>query len=518
MSLKYRVFTKRNRVAVTFFALLVSVPAYSDCFYSRATAPLFYYKQGNGGACDKPTNGSSLVYNGKSLGSGTNMVPLPVVKDGVTYTAGALVEELKGACSGGKGTYQARYYQICATNPNTAPTVDSINASTSEDHQLALILSATDPNAGDTHTFQIVSAVNPAHGSAYIAGNTLTFTPKPDWNGSTVLSYQAVDSQGAASNVATITITVTPVNDAPVAQPKSLILDEDTSGFVTLSATDIDSPEPTVFEIVSLPNSSHGSVVLNGSTLTFTPSKDWYGTTSLTYRAQDDAGAWSAPATVIITVRPINDAPVVPQAEIVIAEDSVGKLPLTAMDVDSSVFDFEIQEQPAFGFASIAGNTLTYTPPLDWFGTTTLRYRAKDDSGAWSESATITITVTPVNDPPVADPLTLTLNEDTPGTVTLKATDIDSPQDFVFELVSLPPTEIGTATLQGDHLLFSPAQDWNGTTTLTYRAKDHEGDWSTPEVVTVIVTPVNDQPTQTGNLILHTTESVPVVVRGAVTH
>ncbi|WP_268990186.1 Ig-like domain-containing protein, partial [Pseudomonas brassicacearum] len=102
-------------------------------------------------------------------------------------------------------------------------------------------------------------------------------------------------------------ITVTPVNDAPVAQAKVMILAEDSTGTVVLSATDIDSPLPSIFALSIVP--SHGKASISGSTLTFTPDADWNGTTRLTYRAQDSAGAWSDPATVAITVTPVNDAP-----------------------------------------------------------------------------------------------------------------------------------------------------------------------------------------------------------------
>lgn len=95
-----------------------------------------------------------------------------------------------------------------------------------------------------------------------------------------------------------------------MADAKSLTLNEDTSASVQLSGSDIDSPPPTVFQIVSAPPTTQGSVSIVGNVLTFTGFKDWNGVTSLTYRAQDNQGAWSLPATVQVTVNPINDAPV----------------------------------------------------------------------------------------------------------------------------------------------------------------------------------------------------------------
>src|SRR5690606_40085518 len=94
---------------------------------------------------------------------------------------------------------------------------------------------------GDSYTWGIVIAPNSAHGTATISGNKLTFKPKPDWFGTASLTYRATDSKGAVSNTATITITVRPVNDAPVATNVALTIAEDTTGTVTLAGTDVDS-------------------------------------------------------------------------------------------------------------------------------------------------------------------------------------------------------------------------------------------------------------------------------------
>ncbi|HHH9000241.1 TPA: Ig-like domain-containing protein [Pseudomonas aeruginosa] len=402
-----------------------------------------------------------------------------------------------------------KYLTVNILPDNTAPIVSDRSATTLEDTQVAIPLSVIDPDVGDFASYTIVTAPDAQHGSAVIAGNQLIFKPRQDWNGVTSLTYRATDSRGATSNIATVTITVTPVNDPPVAHDKSLTIDEDTSGSVTLSATDIDSPSPSVFQIVSPPNAAHGSASIVGSTLTFTPVENWNGTTSLTYRAQDSSGAWSAPATVSITVRPVNDAPAVSARNLITPEDTSATLTLTAADVDSSVFIFEIVSPPANGVASVSGSTLTFTLASDWNGVTSLTYRAKDDAGAWSNVATITITVSPVNDPPVAQPLTLEIDEDSPGSVPLQATDIDSVQTFSFEIVGNAATDAGVAQVQGNQLNFTPAANWNGSTTLSYRARDVEGAWSLPAQVTVKVRPINDEPTPATAIHITTLESKP---------
>lgn len=191
---------------------------------------------------------------------------------------------------------------------NTPPAAGNASLVTAEDTVGAVGLPIYDPDAGDYHSFQILGG--PSVGSAWLSGNVLYYSPPANWSGTTAVTYRAVDSKGAASNAATVYITVNPVNDPPVADAKFLTLNEDSSGSVQLSGSDIDSPAPTVFQIVNAPPATQGSVSISGNVLTFTGYKDWNGVTSLTYRAQDNQGAWSLPVTVQVTVNPVNDVPV----------------------------------------------------------------------------------------------------------------------------------------------------------------------------------------------------------------
>ena len=168
--------------------------------------------------------------------------------------------------------------------------------------------SAVDLGSYPGITYQIIE--QPANGSAYVSGSSIVFTPNANWNGATSVKYNAIYAGGGGSMTYSIPISVSPVNDAPVADAKALTLNEDSSGTVQLSGTDIDSPAPTVFQIVSAPPAAYGSASITGSVLTFTGAPDWNGVTSLTYRVQDNQGAWSLPVTVQVTVNPVNDAPV----------------------------------------------------------------------------------------------------------------------------------------------------------------------------------------------------------------
>ncbi len=390
------------------------------------------------------------------------------------------------------GAYSApARVSITVTPVNDAPVAQDKQIRTNEDVAGSVTLSATDIDSPAPTVFEIVT--QPANATAAIQGNLLTVTPKSDWNGATALTYRAKDSAGAWSSPATVTVNVDAVSDAPVAQANSLVIDEDGSGKVVLSATDIDSAPSTVFEIVDAP--ANARAVISGSSLTVTPTADWNGTTTLTYRAQDtgNTSQWSAKATVTITVKAVNDAPMAQNKTVVTDEDVAGLVILTATDIDSPAPTvFEIVTQPANATATIQANQLTVTPARDWNGATSLTYRAKDSAGAWSAPAVVAVTVRPTGDAPIAVNKALVTKEDTAGTVTLSATDIDSPAASIFEVVS--SSVMGRASIAGSTLTFTPSKDWNGTTSLTYRAQDDSGLWSAPAAVNITVEAVNDAP------------------------
>ncbi|HCF3016986.1 TPA: tandem-95 repeat protein [Pseudomonas aeruginosa] len=314
------------------------------------------------------------------------------------------VVDVNSSCWGYTDTYWKKL-------PNTPPTASNRTLSTPEDTAGVVTLVATDLD-GDALTYTIVAQPSAAHGTVTLSGNKLTFTPKPNWNGTTTLTYRATDPKGANSNTATVTVTVTPVNDSPSVANASLAIDEDTVGTLTLGVTDVDlqfEGDSHTWSIVTAPNAAHGTASITGNKLTFTPAKDWNGTTTLTYRARDSKGANSNTATITITVRPVNDAPIASNRTLTVAEDTAGTVTLLATDVDGDALTYSLVTAPnsAHGTVTISGDKATFTPRPNWNGTTTFTYRANDGK-ANSNTATVTVTVTPVNDAPVGmTPLTI---------------------------------------------------------------------------------------------------------------
>lgn len=310
---------------------------------------------------------------------------------------------------------------------NERPVAAARVLTTTEDNDGTVTLLASDGD-GDSLSYSLVTAPNSSHGTASVSGNKATFTPRPDWNGTTSFTYRAFDGQ-EYSTPATVSVTTTPVNDPPSVSDRLMSLNEDTTSTLTLSVTDVDlsfEGDSHIWEIVSAPNAAHGSASISGNKLTFTPAANWNGTTTLTYRAKDSKGAYSAVKTVTITVNEVNDAPVANNRNMTTAEDTAGNVTLVASDIDGDSLTYSLVTPPnsAHGTVTISGNVATFTPKPNWNGTTSFTYRANDGT-ANSNTATVSVTVTPVNDGPAVNDATLTLDEDTTGTLTLAVTDVD---------------------------------------------------------------------------------------------
>jgi hypothetical protein len=196
--------------------------------------------------------------------------------------------------------------------PNTAPVAEDVAKSGDEDTVITGSVTATDANK-DTLTYSLVQGPKAEQGKLVLQPNgSYSFTPAKDYSGTVTFTYKANDGT-ADSNVATVTLTVAEVaepNTAPVAQSGTNSGDEDAAEITgTVVATDADSSALT-YSLVQGPTAEQGTLVLqpNGS-YSFTPAKDYSGTVTFTYKANDGT-ADSNEATVTLTVADVPEAPV----------------------------------------------------------------------------------------------------------------------------------------------------------------------------------------------------------------
>jgi hypothetical protein len=179
---------------------------------------------------------------------------------------------------------------------NHAPVADDLVVSTEEDRSLNITLSASDED-GDALSYTIVTP--PAYGMLNGTAPDLGFAPFLDYHGSDGFTYRANDGQ-ADSNTAVVSITIIPLNDAPVAASQVVTTAQDAELHITLRATDVDGDALT-FSVTDGPG--HGMLAGSGQVLTYRSDPGYHGADSFTFRAHDD-WAESNKATVGITVLP----------------------------------------------------------------------------------------------------------------------------------------------------------------------------------------------------------------------
>jgi parallel beta-helix repeat protein/VCBS repeat-containing protein len=379
---------------------------------------------------------------------------------------------------------------VTITPVNDAPTCSGASLTVAEDTAGDAAPSCTDVD-GNPLTYGIV--VQPAHGTASVVGGLLHYVPSANYNGSDSFTYKANDGT-VDSNVATVTVTVTPVNDAPVITEGvsvGVTMSEDgspTPFSQTLNATDVDSATLT-WSILGA--ASHGTAGATGTGLskaiTYAPTANYNGPDSFIVQVSD--GSLTDTITVNVTITPVNDAPTCSGASLTVAEDTAGDAAPSCTDVDGNPLTYGIVVQPAHGTASVVGGLLHYVPSANYNGSDSFTYKANDGT-VDSNVATVTVTVTPVNDAPVCSAIPLNTPEDTMGEISPSCTDVDG--DILSHSIVGSATN-GVASVVSGKLRYVPSANYNGSDSFTYKANDTHVDSNTT-TVTVTVAPVNDPP------------------------
>ena len=370
---------------------------------------------------------------------------------------------------------------ITVTAVNDAPVANAQSVTTAEDAPVVITLSGTDVD-GAALTYVVVSG--PANG--VLSGNApaLTYTPNANYNGADSFTFKVNDGQ-TDSAAATVSISVTPVNDIPIANPQSVTTAEDAAIAITLSGSDIEGGSLT-YSVVSAP--AHGTLSGTAPNLTYTPATNYNGPDSFTFKV-NDGQADSGAATVSITVSAVNDAPVANAQSVTTSQDVAVAITLTGTDVDGGSLTYSVLSAPTHGTLSGTAPNLTYTPAANYNGSDSFTFKVNDGQ-ADSAAAAVSITVTAVNHAPVANAQSVTTNEDTVKTITLSGSDVDG-NPLTYSVVTQPA--YGTLSGTAPALTYTPAANYNGADSFTFKVNDGQAD-SAAAAVSITVTPVNDAP------------------------
>jgi outer membrane protein OmpA-like peptidoglycan-associated protein len=405
----------------------------------------------------------------------------------------------------GNGGSDTALVTVAVTPVNDPPTANDDTFAVVEDSAATtfsvLTNDTTAPDTGETLT--ITAVTQPANGTVSFTATNVSFTPTPNFFGTTTFTYTVTDGNNGF-DTATVTVTVDPLNDAPTAVNDALSVAED-SGATVVSVLANDSFAPDLGETLTVTAvtqpATGGSVSLTGGVVRFTPASNFNGTVTFTYTIADNNGG-TATATVTITVTPVNDPPQANNDSFIVAEDSGAMLfdvlanDSTAGDVGETLTVTAVT-QPANGTVTFTATGVSFTPALDFNGITTFTYTISDGNNG-SSTATVTVRVTPVNENPTANDDSFEVAEDSSATaLNVLANDTTAPDtDETLTISGVTQPGNGTATFTATEVRFTPTANFHGTTAFAYTVTDGNGGSATA-IVTVTVTSVNDSPTAT---------------------
>jgi hypothetical protein len=418
---------------------------------------------------------------------------------------------------------------------NAAPTADDDTATVAEDSgatTIDVLDGDTDP---DGDTLSVTAVTQPTNGTVAItnSGADVSYTPNANLFGTDTFNYTVNDGNGG-TDTGSVTVTVTSVNDDPVANNDSATVNEDSSNnAINVLTNDTFAPDTgETLSVTAVTDPPSGTAAFTATGVTYTPDANFFGTDTFDYTVSDGNGG-TASATVTVTVKSVNDAPNFSKGgDQVVNEDSgPHTVPGWATAISAGpanesgqavTFVITANDNPGLfsaGPAVAANGTLTYSLAANANGVANLSLKITDDGGTddggVNESApqSFIITVNAVNDAPsFTKGANDTVNEDSgarsvPGWATaISAGPADEAgQTLTFNvsndnnaLFSVQPTLATNGTLT-----YTPAPDAFGTATVTVTLSDNGGtanggaDTSAPETFTITVSPINDAPSFT---------------------
>jgi hypothetical protein len=492
-----------------------------------------------------PTNGTLTFADGTPVQAGVSFTPAQLAGLQITPNPdfnGTITIDYTVS----DGTTDVDGQHTVTVNPvNDAPTVTDSTSSQDEDtSDVTLGINVPTDVDGDSLTAQFDSL--PTEGTLKFADGTLvqagvafdadqlagiTFTPNADFNGTVELDYSVTD--GTLTTDGKHTVTVDPVNDAPVVNDSTSSQDEDTSGGLGIPVPTDPDGDTLIANVPTLP--TEGTLTFADGTpvqpgvgfdpselpgLIFTPNPDFFGTVDIIYEVTD--GTTTVEGKHTITVEGVEDAPVIPDPDSnsSVDEDSTAGLGIQEpTDADGDTLTVVINTLPTDGTLTFADGTpvqagvaftpaqlagLQITPNPDFNGTITIDYTVSD--GKADVDGQHTVTVNPVNDAPVVNNSSSVQDEDTADgnlgiplpsdadgdslTVTIGSLPTNGTLTFANGTPVVACSIFDASKLQG--LVFTPDANFNGTVEINYSVSD--GTTSTDGQHTITVNPVNDAP------------------------
>ncbi|MFL3013265.1 MAG: tandem-95 repeat protein [Candidatus Neomarinimicrobiota bacterium] len=369
---------------------------------------------------------------------------------------------------------------------NDAPTISQISDSfIEEDNVFETPIHWADIDTGEVLILTAFTDTNAVALDVNTIDSLFTITPDSAWNGTANIKLFVSDGQLSDSTL--FSLTVGPINDAPIITPIANKFMEENSVFeLDLELTDIDTGE--VLTVSAFSDTSAMVVTANSadSSITAIPADDWNGTAQITVIVSD--GDLTDTTSFALVVGPLNDAPVIVQVTSMnIDEDETLLLPVSFSDVDvfdelslSAVVDTSAIEL----IADVDSSTVYIIPDADWHGSAIIDIIISDSR--LTDTTTFTFTVDPVNDAPIiSEASDASTVEDSLYSVGFELTDIDTGEVLILSALADTSAIMIDVDSESSIIHFVPDPDWNGISEITVIVADGELSDTTQFMLTV---------------------------------
>jgi VCBS repeat-containing protein len=403
----------------------------------------------------------------------------------------------------GQGGFAQATVTITIHSTNDAPVAVDDNYVVAVNQMLTVVapgvLSNDSDLDGDSLSIATEPITNTSHGVlTLVADGGFSYLPSEDYLGLDSFQYQLIDGNGGTA-IGTVIINIGGINNPPVAnndsystpQNTSLVVDGDNLPSVLANDTDPDG-DPLQLHASLISNVSHGSLSISLDGLfTYIPDNNFVGIDSFVYAIEDGRGG-NAQATVSIDVTAGNVAPVAVDDAVTLDEDSSVLINVLANDTDADGDPLEIINwQASHGSVSLTDNLLLYQPNANFHGSDIIDYTIYDGNGH-TATAQVNVTVTSVNDAPVAQDDSASTSVGNSISINVLVNDSDVDGDSLS--VTSASTDMGTVSINSDHSLFFTDGGSTGTATIDYSITDGQGGTASAMVIVTISGSGNSTP------------------------
>jgi CSLREA domain-containing protein len=426
---------------------------------------------------------------------------------GFTCTGTELVPVVPHDQSGDPSAFDSSppLYDSTEGPKNDPPVAVDDDVTTDEDVAVIIDVLANDTDPDNKDELTVIQVGTPANGSVALnPDNTITYTPTFEFSGTDSFTYQASDG-ALSSNVAMVTITVSPVNDPPEAVNDEVTTDESTQVEIVVTANDLDvdgSIDPTTVAIVTPPVSGTASVDQATGIVTYIPGTTGVDTFDYQVCNTDTPDPVCDTATVTVTV--VAGGPIAYGDDVTTTEDTAVVIEVLENDEprDAAIApaSVNIVVGPTNGTVAVdPSGTVTYTPDENFFGPDSFTYTVDDVDGLTSNVATVAIEVTQVDDPlAIGDKVTTDEETAVDFDVTTNDVDVDggTVDPTTANTVCADCSEPANGSLVnqgGGTFTYTPDDDFSGEDSFVYQVCNTGGRCDTATVI-ITVNDVNDPP------------------------